>query len=188
VRRRVNCRSWQGTAALLLGLAVIIGCVTSACPVLASDADSAKDDRFANAPPDDFFAGEYVLIGQRPADGAAYKGRARIDITDRHGLRLVRRIDGKMQMVDGEFAPGGEARVKSLAFHWRDGGGDEEMFCQYATDFNNYPRLSCLWSRRGETGLPGFESYYPTAALAGIKGIGSKGLGSKSLAIKAPPR
>jgi hypothetical protein len=126
-------------------------------------------DPFPGAPPDDFFAGHYALIGQRPAQGAAYKGRARIELTDRHGIRLLRTIGGVTKVIDGKFVPGGESKAKSLQFRWRDSYRDAQMDCQYSVDFDNYPRLSCIWSSAGrrQDDLPGFESYYPLDGLSG---------------------
>ena len=151
----------------LLGIALVAGCPKGSVQALPDHSKGLQENLFPNEPPDDFFAGEYAIVGQKPADGVAYKGRARIEIKDRK-IRLSRTIAGRTTTVEGKFYPGGESKKKSLQFNWKDSNGNAEMFCQYSVDFDNYARLSCMWSygRNSRGGLPGFESYYPLAGLS----------------------
>ena len=157
-----------GLAAVLLSIALIVSCLTWSVQALPSKAEDLQEDLFSGEPPDDFFAGNYLIIGQKPAEGAAYKGRAHIEIKDHHKIRLTRTMSGITTVVDGRFVPGGESKKKCLQFNWKDSHGAVEMFCQYGVDFDNYARLSCVWShgKDGKDGLPGFESYYPVAGLS----------------------
>jgi hypothetical protein len=151
----------------LLITALVVGCLNFSVQALPGHDKGMQDDRFPGEPPDDFFAGNYAIVGQKPADGTAYKGRAQIEIKDRK-IRLSRTIGGRTTTVEGKFYSGGEAKKKSLQFTWKDSQGNAEMFCQYSVDFDNYARLSCMWSygRKSQDGLPGFESYYPVAGLS----------------------
>jgi hypothetical protein len=151
----------------ILSLALIVGCLKWSVEALPGDDKDMQENLFPGEPPDDFFAGNYAIVGQKPADGAAYKGRAHIEIKD-HKIRLSRTIDGRTTTVDGTFYPGGESKKKSLQFNWKETQGNAEMFCQYSVDFDNYARLSCVWSygRNSLDGLPGFESYYSVAGLS----------------------
>jgi hypothetical protein len=82
--------------------------------------------------------------------------------------------------VDGKFVPRGESKKKCLQFNWKDGHGRAEMLCQYAVDFDNYARLSCVWAYGANlSGLPGLESFYPSASLVkkAAAGAFSKGPG-----------
>ena len=126
---------------------------------LPDHGENVDENSFPGEPPDDFFAGNYSIIGQRPASGAAYKGHAHIEVKDRK-IRLSRTINGTTTAVDGKFVPGGESKKKCLQFAWKDSQGSAEMLCQYSVDFDNYARLSCV-SSYGKGRLPGFESYYP---------------------------
>jgi hypothetical protein len=156
-----------------LSVALIISCL--AVELLNGSAQALPDkvahiqgELFPNEPPDDFFAGDYVIVGQKPAGGTAYKGRAHIEIKDRSKIRLSRKMNGTTTVVDGNFVPGGELKKKCLRFNWKDSHGNAEMLCQYGVDFDNYARLSCVWSygKDGKGGLPGFESYYPLDGLS----------------------
>src|SRR5690349_9893191 len=148
----------------ILSLALVAGSLHGAVQALPDHGKDRQDDLFPGEPPDEFFAGNYAIVGQKPADGVAYKGRARIEIKD-HKIRLSRTVNGRTTTVDGKFYPGGESKKKSLQFNWKDSRGNAEMFCQYSVDFDNYARLSCSWSY-GRDSLPGFESYYPVAGLS----------------------
>jgi hypothetical protein len=152
---------------VLLGIGLVIGYPQWPVQALANDGRNKQDRLVRDDPPDDFFAGSYAIVGQKPADGGAYKGRAQIEIKD-HKILLSRTIGGKTTTVEGKFYPGGESKKKSLQFTWKDGQSNAEMFCQYSVDFDNYARLSCMWSdgKKSRDGLPGFESYYPLAALS----------------------
>jgi hypothetical protein len=147
----------------LLGIALVVGCLKGSVQALPGHDKEVQDNLFPGEPPDDFFAGNYSIVGQKPSDGAAYKGRAHIEIKD-HKIRLSRTIAGKTMTVEGKFYAGGELKKKSLQFNWKDSLGNAELVCQYSVDFDNYARLSCMWSY-GRDGLPGFESYYPVAGL-----------------------
>jgi len=151
----------------LLSTALVVGCLKWHVQALPDHSKDMQDDLFPGEPPDDFFAGDYAIVGQKPADGVAYKGRARIEIKG-NKIRLSRTINGRTTTVEGKFYPGGESKKKSLQFTWKDSQGNAEMFCQYSVDFDNYARLSCLWSygRKSQGGLAGFESYYPVAGLS----------------------
>jgi len=125
-----------------------------------------QDNPFPGDPPDDFFEGNYLIVGQKPSGGASYKGRAHIEIKGQK-IRLTRTVNGTKTVVEGKFVPGGESKKKCLQFNWRDSHGQAEMFCQYAVDFDNYARLSCLWSYGATAdGLPGLESFYPSDGLS----------------------
>jgi hypothetical protein len=151
----------------LLSIVLVVGCLNWSVQALPDQGKDMQDNLFPGEPPDEFFAGNYSIVGQKPADGAAYKGRAHIEIKD-HKIRLSRTIGGRTTTVEGKFYPGGELKKKSLQFNWKDSRGNAEMFCQYSVDFDNYARLSCMWSygRNSQDGLPGFESYYPLAGLS----------------------
>jgi hypothetical protein len=149
-----------------LSLALVVGYLKWPVHAFLYQSSDMQDNLFPGEPPDDFFVGDYAIVGQKPSAGAAYKGRARIEVKD-HKIRLSRTIAGKTTTVEGKFYPGGELKKKSLQFNWKDSLGNAEMFCQYSVDFDNYARLSCMWSfgRNGPSGLPGFESYYPVVGL-----------------------
>jgi hypothetical protein len=149
----------------LLGIALSAGYLKLSVHALPGHGGEAQDNSFPGEPPDDFYAGNYSIVGQKPAGGPAYKGRAHIEIKD-HKLRLSRTINGRTSVAEGKFVPGGERKKKCLEFEWKDSHGSAEMFCQYSVDFDNYARLSCVWSygRAVKSGLPGFESYYPSNA------------------------
>jgi hypothetical protein len=148
----------------LLSIVLVVGSLKWSVQALPGHGEDMQDNLFPGEPPDDFFAGNYSIIGQKPADGAPYKGRAHIEIKAHQKIRLSRTIDGKTTVFDGRFVPGGESKKKCLQFSWKDSHGRGEMFCQYAVDFDNYTRLSCVWSYGKSVNgrLPGFESYYPS--------------------------
>ena len=152
---------------VLLGTVLIIGYPQWPVQALANAGRDKQDRLVRDDPPDDFFAGSYAIVGQKPADGTAYKGRADIEVRD-DKIFLSRTVGGKTTTVEGKFHFAGESKRKSLRFAWKDAQGSAEMFCQYGVDFDNYPRLSCLWTdgRKSREGLPGFESYYPLAAFS----------------------
>lgn len=152
---------------LVLVTALMIGYPKSPVQALANDGLGNQDNLGRDDPPDDFFAGKYAIVGQKPADGTAYKGRADIEVRD-DKIFLSRTVGGKTTTVEGKFYLAGEAKKKSLEFAWKDARGSAEMFCQYGVDLDNYPRLSCVWTdgRKSRNGLPGFESYYPLAAFS----------------------
>jgi hypothetical protein len=160
----VQDRRIIGLCLAILSIALVVGCLHWSVQALPDHGNDMQDNLFPGEPPDDFFAGEYAIVGQKPADGVAYKGRARIEIRD-HKIHLSRTIYGRTTTVAGTFYPGGESKKKSLQFNWKDSRGNAEMFCQYSVDFDNYARLSCSWSY-GRDSLPGFESYYPVAGLS----------------------
>jgi hypothetical protein len=151
----------------LLGTALLVGGLKGSVQALPHHGKDLQENLFPGEPPDDFFAGNYSIIGQKLADGPAYKGRAQIEIKD-HKIRLSRTIAGRTTTVEGKFYPGGESKKKSLQFTWKDSQGNAEMVCQASVDFDNYARLSCIWSygRNSQAGFPGFESYYPLAGLS----------------------
>jgi hypothetical protein len=128
-----------------LSIALVVGCLKWSVQAHPASAKDTQDNLFPGEPPGDFFAGHYSIVGQKPADGAAYKGRAHIEIKD-HKIRLSRTINGRTTTVDGKFYPGGESKKKILQFNWKDNHGNAEMVCQYGVDFDNYARLSCAWS------------------------------------------
>jgi hypothetical protein len=153
---------------LILLAAVLVICWPDSSVRALTDKDHDKPGKLAqDDPPDEFFAGDYAVVGQKPANGVAYKGRAHIEIKDQK-IFLSRTIGGRTTTVEGKFYLGGESKKKSLRFVWKNGPGTTEMFCQYGLDFDNYPRLSCLWSdaNKSPEALPGFESYYPLAPIS----------------------
>jgi hypothetical protein len=151
----------------LLVTVSVIGCLKWPVQALPDKGQDRRNHLLSDDPPDEFFAGNYAIVGQKPADGTSYKGRARIEIKD-NKIFLSRTIGTKTTTVQGEFYLAGESKKKSLRFAWKDARGNAEMFCQYSVDFDNYARLSCLWTdgSKSRNGLPGFESYYPLAALS----------------------
>ncbi len=151
----------------LLVIVSVIGCLKWPVQALPDNAQDRQSHLPSDDPPDEFFAGNYAIVGQNPADGTSYKGRARIEIKD-NKIFLSRTSGGKTTTVQGKFYLADESKKKSLRFTWKGARGNAEMFCQYSVDFDNYPRLSCLWSdgRKNRDGLPGFESYYPLAAFS----------------------
>jgi hypothetical protein len=163
----------------VLVIALLPGCLRWSVRAHSRAGETIQDDQFPGQPPDEFYAGNYSIIGQRPANGVAYKGRARIEIKDQHKIRLSRTINGRTTVVEGRFVSGGELKKKCLQFNWKDRHGRAEMFCQYSVDFDNYARLSCVWSygKHANGRLPGFESYYP---LAGLSKAGAARVFSKS--------
>jgi hypothetical protein len=150
---------------VLISITLVGSCLKWSVEALPGPREAIQDNPFPGDPPDDFFAGNYLIIGQKPADGAPYKGRARIEIKGQK-IRLSRTVNGVTTAADGKFVPGGELKKKCLQFNWKDGRGRAEMLCQYAVDFDNYPRLSCVWSYgTTSSGLPGLESLYPSDGL-----------------------
>jgi hypothetical protein len=149
---------------VILAGALILGYLKWPVHALSGNDRLRPDDLVPVDPPDDFFAGHYVMVGQKPSDGRAYKGRARIEIKE-NKIVLYRTLTGKTTSVEGEFYPGGESKKKSLKFKWKNAQGSAEMICQYSVDFDNYARLSCVWTdgSKSHEGVPGFESYYPLA-------------------------
>src|ERR1700754_4044373 len=92
-----------------LSIVLIVGCLQRPVQALPDSGNDTQDNLFPGEPPDDFFAGNYSIVGQKPADGVAYKGRAHIEIKD-HKIRLSRTINGRTTTVDGKFYPGGESK------------------------------------------------------------------------------
>jgi len=151
----------------LLVIVSVIGYLKWPVQALSDNAQDGQNHLLSDDPPDEFFGGNYVIVGQKPADGMSYKGKAQIEIKDKK-IFLSRTIGGKTTTVQGESYLAGEMKKKSLKFAWKNGAKNAEMVCQYSVDFDNYARLSCLWSdgSKGRNGLPGFESYYPLAPFA----------------------
>lgn len=151
----------------LVVMVSVFACFKWNVQAISDNAQHGQSQVRSDEPPDEFFAGTYVIIGQKPGDGLSYKGRAEIEIKDKKIL-LSRTIGGKTKRVEGVFHLAGEMKRKSLKFEWKNGSRKAEMLCQYSIDFDNYPRLTCLWSDGGDgtKRLPGFETYYPLAPFS----------------------
>jgi hypothetical protein len=80
-------------------------------------------------------------------------------------LILSRRINGTTSIEKGALVSdsiGNESKTPMPKFNWRDARGSGETFCYFASNFDNYPILSCYrYYIRGRRGEPGYESYYP---------------------------
>ena len=148
-------------AAILLPLIAGI-VVTTAVRSLAADDASAP----AN---EGFFDGDYVIIGRGIGNGPVYSGTAHIETLAHHQLHLSRRINHVTFIEKGMLVSdsmGNESKTPMPKFTWRDARGDGEMFCYFASNFDNYPILSCYrYHVKNQKGPPGLESYYPMASV-----------------------
>lgn len=149
---RVALLSWM--------IAGIVGAATVA--TFAADETSAP----AN---EGLFDGDYVIVGQAIGNGPVYKGTAHIETIAHHQLRLSRKINNATFIEKGALVSdsiGNESKTPMPKFAWHDARGDGEMFCYFASNFDNYPILSCYrYYAKNQKGLPGFESYYPAMSL-----------------------
>ena len=156
---------------LFLALLVMVSVIGYLKLTVQALSDNAQDGQnrllLDDDPSDEFFGGNYAIVGQKPGDGMSYKGQARIEIKDKK-IFLSRTIAGKTTTVQGEFYFPDAVKRKSLKFAWKNGSRNAEMACQYSVDFDNYARLSCLWSdgSKMRNNLPGLESYYPLAPFS----------------------
>lgn len=112
----------------------------------------------AEGPPPEFFAGDYVLVGQAPDDGATYAGTAVVSARGA-GLVVERMIGGEVFRETGAFEvpyPPGEGQVLRL----RDGDA-VVAGCLWQMDLDNYPRLTCLRGDPSVNERPGYEALFP---------------------------
>ena len=116
-----------------------------------------------------FFDGDYVIIGQGIGNGPLYRGTAHIETVTHHQLRLSRKINNKTFVEKGMLVPdsvGNENKTPMPKFMWHDARGDGEMFCYFASNFDNYPILSCYrYYVKAQKGPPGLESYFPATSV-----------------------
>lgn len=140
----------------------MIGSMSSAalCVCLVVAAVPTTADEAPHTPPPAFFAGQYALIGQHAADGAAYAGTATITVDGEDGMVLTRTIDGETNREIGVFAslaPMVDATVLTL----RRSDGQVVASCLWTIDLDNYARLTCLREPAGEGDAPGREALFP---------------------------
>ena len=142
-------------------LSLIAGIVGTAAVAFGADETSTP----AN---EGFFDGDYVIIGQGIGSGPLYRGTAHIETIAHHQLRLSRKINNTTFVEKGMLASdslGNESKTPMPKFIWRDTRGDGETFCYFASNFDNYPILSCYrYYVKEQKGQPGFESYYPATS------------------------
>lgn len=140
-----------------LALVVLLTAVAGPGPAVARDGEDSFLESFA--------AGDYVLVGKAPDNGASFAGTARLSVTE-SGLVLERRIGGEVQTASGSAEvphPPGEGRV--LRFRWKDGDGANILSCLVGSDLDNYARLTCVRVIEGRDHVePGLEALFPTAA------------------------
>ena len=109
--------------------------------------------------PEDFFSGNYALIGQQPDGGATYRGTASI-AQQAGAFTLIKIVGGKSITAQGSMVIASPGGGRVLKFTWP---GHQET-CLPQSDLDNYGRLSCYWIDTGATHRrPGLESYFSSA-------------------------
>jgi hypothetical protein len=122
---------------------------------------AANDDNQRNLL--DFIIGDYAVIGQEPAGGAAYSGSASIEPAE-GGVTLKERRGSHEFIAKGTVEAPSPGEGKVVRFRWQ-GDGPILMTCLVAGDLDNYARLTCYWLREGsDPKQPGLEAMFPTAA------------------------
>ncbi|RVU38928.1 hypothetical protein EOI86_06595 [Hwanghaeella grinnelliae] len=150
----------------LVHIRLVVFCLSiigiTGASVLAGEASPSGPAGGAGIPPD-FFAGDYVVVGQLPDGRAAYSGNARI-AADGDGLSMQLRIDGETTSAAGRFdipSPPGEGMVLRFV----EASGAWKSTCLWHVDLDNYPRLTCTKLLAGaDHTAPGLESFFPTGA------------------------
>ncbi|MGF1624350.1 MAG: hypothetical protein ACFCVH_05665 [Alphaproteobacteria bacterium] len=132
------------------GLAAVIG--------LSFVGQASSQD---SAPPAGFFLGSYVVVGQHPDGGSVYGGSASIEAGVGEVMILERRIDGETireTLRVSSLQPLADASVLNV----HDDGGVIVASCLWASDLDNYPRLTCLRAPRGgRHDQLGYEAMFP---------------------------
>lgn len=107
-----------------------------------------------------FVTGQYVLIGQGIDTDTTYSGHVSIYLEDKQ-LKIKRVIDGKLIIGTAAFESALNGDAKVLRIRFLDNSKSYEETCLWASDLDNYARISCyLYIPGKDIKKPGFEALF----------------------------
>ena len=116
----------------------------------------------SEAPPADYFAGKYELIGRRAGSTETYAGSVELQSQSDGKFVMIRRIGGHeikgTASIEQADPPADHPAVLRIRF--TEAGHEFEGTFLWRSDLDNYPRLTGLISQVGKAKSAGLEAWF----------------------------